>query len=95
MHSTIGIDIDAPPALVFALAHDVERWERLLPHYARSRARSRAADGRAVVDFVARRALVPWLGLGLPVAWRSRVVGARTPAASGSSTSRAPRAGWT
>ena len=73
MHSAIGVDIDAPPALVFALAHDVTRWERLLPHYARSRVREARSDGSAVMDFVARRAFVPWLGIGLPVTWRSRV----------------------
>jgi ribosome-associated toxin RatA of RatAB toxin-antitoxin module len=72
MHSTITIDIGAAPGLVFALAHDVERWERLLPHYARSRAIDRRADGSLVVEFVARRPLVGVLGLGLPVAWRAR-----------------------
>jgi Polyketide cyclase / dehydrase and lipid transport. len=72
MHSTIGIDIAAPAGLVFALAQDVSRWERLLPHYARSRAVARRADGSFVVDFVARRPLVRVLGLGLPVAWRAR-----------------------
>lgn len=72
MRSTIAIDIAAPPDLVFALARDVERWERLLPHYARSRASERRADGSLVVEFVARRPLIGVLGLGLPVAWRSR-----------------------
>jgi ribosome-associated toxin RatA of RatAB toxin-antitoxin module len=72
MHSTIGIDIAAPPELVFRLAHDVERWERLLPHYARSRIRERRPDGSVVADFVARRPLIAVLGLGVPVAWRSR-----------------------
>ncbi len=72
MHSAIAIDIAAPPELVFALAHDVERWERLLPHYHRSRAVERRPDGRLVVDFVARRPLIGVLGLGLPVTWRSR-----------------------
>lgn len=72
MHSTIGIDIAAPPELVFRLAHDVERWERLLPHYVRSRVRERRPDGSVVADFVARRPLIGVLGLGLPVAWRSR-----------------------
>ena len=33
MRSTIAIDVAAPPELVFQLAHDVERWPRLLPHY--------------------------------------------------------------
>ena len=72
MHSVIGIDVAAPPELVFDLARDVERWERLLPHYVRSRARERRSDGSLVTDFVARRPLIAVLGLGLPVAWRSR-----------------------
>ena len=72
MHNTIAIDIAAPPEFVFALARDVERWERLLPHYARSRATERRADGSLVVDFVAHRPLIGVLGLGLPVTWRSR-----------------------
>ncbi len=72
MRSEIAIDIGAPPGLVFALAHDVERWATLLPHYVRSQAVTRQADGSLVADFIARRSLVPVLGLGLPVAWRSR-----------------------
>jgi ribosome-associated toxin RatA of RatAB toxin-antitoxin module len=72
MRSTIGIDVGAPPDLVYRLARDVTRWERLLPHYARSRVVRREADGALVCDFVARRVVVPWLGAGIPVAWRSR-----------------------
>ena len=72
MHSTMTIDVAAPPELIFSLARDVERWELLLPHSARSRARERRADGSLVVDFVARRPLVGLLGIGLPVTWRSR-----------------------
>jgi ribosome-associated toxin RatA of RatAB toxin-antitoxin module len=75
MRSSIAIDIAAPPDLVFTLARDVERWERLLPHYVRSRAAERRDDGSLVVDFVARRPLIGILGLlgfGLPVAWRSQ-----------------------
>jgi len=74
MHSTLGIDVAAPAELVFALARDTVRWERLLPHYARSSAVETRADGSVVVDFVARRPmpLVGVLGLGIPVAWRSR-----------------------
>jgi hypothetical protein len=74
MHSEIAIDVDAPPSLVFALARGVERWERLLPHYARSRVvgGGGAPGGPLVVDFVARRPLIPVLGLGLPVTWRAR-----------------------
>jgi ribosome-associated toxin RatA of RatAB toxin-antitoxin module len=72
MRSSIGIDVAAPPELVYRLARDVTRWERLLPHYARSRVLREEAGGSLVCEFVARRALVPWLGLALPVAWRSR-----------------------
>lgn len=72
MHTTIGIDIAAPPEIVYRVARDVTRWERILPHYHRSRVVRREADGVVVCDFVARRALVPVLGLGLPVTWRSR-----------------------
>ena len=72
MKSSIGIDVAAPPELVFRLARDVERWPRLLPHYvAAHREGPPDADGRLVVRFVARRPLLPVLGLGLPVAWRS------------------------
>ena len=73
MHSEIGIDIDAPPLLVFDLAQDVTRWADLLPHYVRSRAVERHPDGSVTADFVARRSLIPILGVGLPVTWRSRV----------------------
>ncbi len=72
IRSTITIEIDAPAQLVFDLARRVERWDRLLPHYARSRVVERRPDGSLVVDFVARRPLLAVLGLGLPVAWRSR-----------------------
>jgi len=72
MHTIIGIDVAAPPELVFALAHDVRRWEELLPHYVRSREVNRHPDGALTCDFIARRIFVPVLGLGLPVTWRSR-----------------------
>jgi ribosome-associated toxin RatA of RatAB toxin-antitoxin module len=72
MKSDIAIDVDADPGLVFALARDVERWSILLPHYARSRLVDHDASGRPVVQFVARRPLVPVLGIGLPVVWASR-----------------------
>lgn len=72
MHSTISIDVAAPPELVFGLSRHVESWEALLPHYARSRAVRRVPDGALIVDFVARRPLLGMLGLGLPVAWRAR-----------------------
>jgi ribosome-associated toxin RatA of RatAB toxin-antitoxin module len=72
MRSEIGIDVAAPPELVFRLARDVERWPRLLPHYAEVRVEERLPDGSVVARLVARRPLVPVLGIGLPVAWRSR-----------------------
>lgn len=72
MKSSISIDVAAPPELVFRLARDVERWDRLLPHYVSVVPLERRSDGSLVARFVARRPLVPVLGLGLPVAWRSR-----------------------
>ena len=72
MKSTIAIDVAAPAELVFRLARDIERWPRLLPHYVEVRALDRRSDGSVVAKMVARRQLVPVLGLGLPVAWRSR-----------------------
>lgn len=70
MRSTIGIDVAAEPEVVFRLARDVERWPMLLPHYVDTRIERRTEAG-FVARFVARRPLVPWLGVGLPVAWRS------------------------
>lgn len=72
MRSTIAIDVAAPPELVFQLAHDVERWPRLLPHYVAVRVLARGDTGSLIARFVARREIVPALGIGLPVAWRSR-----------------------
>ena len=72
MRSEIGIDVAAPPEVVFRLARDVEQWPALLPHYVRAdRIGSPDGDGRVLVRFVARRSLLPVLGLGLPVVWRS------------------------
>ncbi len=75
MRSSLAIDVAAEPAVVFAVARDVSRWDRLLPHYARSRVIQAEPGGTAIVSFIARRPLPgPFglLGLGLPVAWRSR-----------------------
>jgi len=72
VHSTITIEVAAPPDLVFRLARRVEAWERLLPHYARSRVVDRPAEGGLLVEFVARRPLIALLGIELPVAWRAR-----------------------
>jgi ribosome-associated toxin RatA of RatAB toxin-antitoxin module len=70
--SPVSVEIAAPPALVFRLARDPLRWATLLPHYSRSRLIRREPDGRVLASFVARRQLIGLLGLGVPVAWRSR-----------------------
>jgi ribosome-associated toxin RatA of RatAB toxin-antitoxin module len=70
--ATIGIDIEAPARLVFDLARDVERWPALLPHYVSVGVRERHADGSRTAEMVAVRAILPVLGLGIPVAWRAR-----------------------
>jgi ribosome-associated toxin RatA of RatAB toxin-antitoxin module len=72
MRSTVSVEVAAPAQLVFRLVRDVERWPRLLPHYVGVRAIEHRADGSIVAEMVARRLLVPVLGLGMPVAWRSR-----------------------
>ena len=72
MKTTIWIDVDARPETVFALARDLERWPVLLPHYVSVRAIDRPADGVLVARMIARRPLVPLVGLGIPVAWRAR-----------------------
>jgi hypothetical protein len=72
MRSEIGIRVAAPPEVVYHLARDPSRWADLLPHYARSAVVETRADGSLVCEFVARRPLVPLLGIGLPVAWRAR-----------------------
>jgi ribosome-associated toxin RatA of RatAB toxin-antitoxin module len=71
MKSVISVEVAASPDLVFRLAHDVERWPRLLPHYVSIHV-ERRADGAAVLArFVALRPLIPWFGVGVPVAWRA------------------------
>jgi ribosome-associated toxin RatA of RatAB toxin-antitoxin module len=72
VRSTIAVEVAAPPELVFRLARDVERWPRLLPHYVAVSVLARGDAGTLIARFVARRELVPALGLGVPVAWRSR-----------------------
>jgi ribosome-associated toxin RatA of RatAB toxin-antitoxin module len=73
MQSTVGIDIEAPPRLVFELARDVERWPDLLPHYRAVRLLERHDDGSVTARMLAVRPLVPAVGYGIPVAWRARV----------------------
>lgn len=72
MRSTLSIDVQAPPEVVFSLARDLERWPALLPHYLRVRALERHADGSLVAEMLAVRAFVPVIGLGLPIVWRAR-----------------------
>jgi hypothetical protein len=72
MHRCVSVSIAAPAELVFRVAHDPLRWSVLLPHYSRSELISRGADGSVLASFVARRPLIGPLGLGVPVAWRSR-----------------------
>jgi len=72
VRSAISIDVAAPPELVFGLARNVERWADLLPHYVDVRVLARDPGGAVDARFVARRPIVPVLGLGVPVAWRSR-----------------------
>jgi ribosome-associated toxin RatA of RatAB toxin-antitoxin module len=72
MRSAVAIDITAPGPLVFALARDVERWPALLPHYVRVHVLDRAIEGAVIARMIARREIVPFIGLGLPVAWRAR-----------------------
>jgi ribosome-associated toxin RatA of RatAB toxin-antitoxin module len=72
VRSSIGIDVAAPPELLFELARRVDRWAALLPHYLESRPQEPPAKGIVIARFVAVRPIVPWLGLGVPVTWRSR-----------------------
>ncbi len=71
MRSTIATDVGAPPELVFRLARDVTRWPQLLPHYASVTVSDRS-HGRTTARMVARRPLIPLLGLGIPVTWLVR-----------------------
>jgi ribosome-associated toxin RatA of RatAB toxin-antitoxin module len=74
MRSTLSIDVDAPARLVFDLARDVQRWPALLPHYRDVRVEAREAQprGAVIARMLAIRPIVPLLGCGLPIAWRSR-----------------------
>jgi ribosome-associated toxin RatA of RatAB toxin-antitoxin module len=73
MRSSISIDIQAPPRLVFELARDIERWPDLLPHYRDVRVLENHGDGSITARMVASRPLLRRLGYGIPVAWRARV----------------------
>jgi len=73
MHSTVAVEVGAPATLVFELARDVERWPALLPHYIRVTVLARHADGAVTARMIAVRPILPVVGFGVPVAWRSRV----------------------
>ena len=66
MHTTIGIDVAAPPERVFALASDVPRWHEMLPHYRKVTVKS-LDGGRIVAGMSAWR---PGR-LRVPVSWRA------------------------
>jgi hypothetical protein len=80
VHSTVSIDVAAPPELVFRLARDIERWPRLLPHYLGVRREGNGErdrdggrlDDRLVLRMVAVRPAFGLHGFGLPVVWRAR-----------------------
>ena len=74
MRSTLSIDVEAPARLVFDLCRDVRRWPALLPHYRDVRVEERDPEPGGVMTarMLAVRPIVPLLGYGLPVAWRSR-----------------------
>ncbi len=64
----MGIDISAPPRVVFGLARDVRNWPRMLPHYRSVTVRSH--DGHELTaDMRAVRQFGP---LPVTVSWRSR-----------------------
>ena len=73
MHSTVAVEVRAPATLVFELARDVERWPALLPHYVGATVLTRHVDGSVTARMTAVRRIVPVIGFGVPVTWRSRV----------------------
>jgi ribosome-associated toxin RatA of RatAB toxin-antitoxin module len=62
MHAQRSVDVDAPPATIYALAQDVARWPERLPHYRFVRVLEEA-NGERVVVMAARRGWIPvrWL----------------------------------
>ena len=71
MRTTDAITIHAPHERVFALAQDVERWPRLLPHYRWVRVLSRDPGRQSqVVEMAAWR---PFGRLRYPTRWVSEM----------------------
>jgi aromatase len=58
VHSTTSIWIDAPPAEMFTLVSDLDRWEQALPHYRYVRILGRR-DGTTHAAMSARRGWIP------------------------------------
>lgn len=58
LSSHIGLTMRAPPAAIFALAGEVERWPERLPHYRYVR-RLAAPDGERRFAMGARRGPIP------------------------------------
>jgi ribosome-associated toxin RatA of RatAB toxin-antitoxin module len=69
MHTRIERHVHAQPELIFELAARVEDWPRILPHYRWVRVRESGPEGRRTVEMAARRDVLPWSGLGVPVRW--------------------------
>lgn len=74
MNSVMRISIRAPAARIFALAADVERWPRLLPHYRYVRPVA-AANGERRFDMGARRGPIPvrWQATVRPIPDRALI----------------------
>jgi ribosome-associated toxin RatA of RatAB toxin-antitoxin module len=68
MRTTIGIDVGAPPRIIFDLARKVSDWPALLPHYRQVTISSLSA-GHVLAEMHAVRPLLG--GRGIRVAWRS------------------------
>lgn len=58
MHSVMRLRMAAPPARIFALAAEVERWPEILPHYRYVR-RVADPDGERRFAMGARRGAIP------------------------------------
>jgi ribosome-associated toxin RatA of RatAB toxin-antitoxin module len=68
LRSRIEIDVDAPGAVVFDLARNVEKWPVMLPHYRKVTILSRKDDEISAAMSAIRRAGP----LDVPVGWRTR-----------------------
>jgi ribosome-associated toxin RatA of RatAB toxin-antitoxin module len=64
MHARRSVDIRAEAGAVYAMAQDVARWPKMLPHY-RWVTVLRESSGMRVVEMAARRGVIPvrWTAL--------------------------------